>query len=76
MCVAYPARVLGVEPEGGVAVVDAHGRPQRVALLALAGPVTPGDWLLVHSGIALARLDADDARDRLALIDRGTGDVR
>jgi hydrogenase expression/formation protein HypC len=36
-----------------------------VSLLTLAGPepVAPGDWLLVHSGYALARLTAQEAAD-------------
>ena len=72
MCVSYPARVLAVEP-GGTALVDQHGRPQRVTLLG-TGPVAVGDWLVVHSGIALARIDPEEARLRRELIDRATGD--
>jgi hydrogenase expression/formation protein HypC len=72
MCVSYPACVLAVQPDG-TALVDQHGRAQRVVLLD-TGPVAPGDWLVVHSGIALARIDAEEARLRRELIDRATGD--
>ena len=71
MCVSYPACVLAVEP-GGTALVDQHGRAQRVMLLD-TGPVAVGDWLVVHSGVALARVDAAEAELRRALIDRATG---
>lgn len=59
MCLGYAAQVLSVED--GVAVVEAHGRPQRVALLALPQPPAAGDWLLVYSGIALATITSEYA---------------
>ena len=76
MCVSYPARVLALE-DGDTALVDTalvdqRGRPQRVVLLG-TGPVAVGDWLVVHSGVALARVDAAEAELRRALIDRATG---
>lgn len=73
MCVSYPVRVLAVEPDG-TAVVDRHGRSQRVVLLDTQA--SAGDWLLVHSGIALGRIDAAEARLRQELVDRATGGGR
>jgi hydrogenase maturation factor len=73
MCVAYPVRVLRL-PGDGTAEVDTPRGPTRVALLALDGAaLAVGDWLLAQSGIALARLDAQDARRRRDLIDRVHG---
>lgn len=70
MCVAYPVRVLALHDDG-TAEVDTPRGAQRVALLALdgAGPAV-GDWLLAHSGIALARLDPQDATGRRSLLDQ------
>jgi hydrogenase expression/formation protein HypC len=68
MCVSIPVRVVAVEADG-TAIVDAPGGRQRVALFWVDAAV--GDWLLAHSGIALDRIDGDEARARLALIDRG-----
>ena len=73
MCVSYPARILALEA-ADTALVEVRGRPQRVSLLG-TGPVAVGDWLVVHSGIALARIDADEARLRRELVDRATGEV-
>jgi hydrogenase expression/formation protein HypC len=36
---------------------------RAVSLLALDGPVTPGDWVVIHSGFALSRLTADQGRE-------------
>jgi hydrogenase expression/formation protein HypC len=66
MCVAVPAQVT--EVAAGTATVVVGARTVRVALLAVDDPVGPGDWLLVHSGIALARLDPEEALVRKELI--------
>ena len=60
MCTGVPARVLRTWAE--VAEVDADGRTLPVSLVVLDEPVTDGDWLLIHAGVALRRLTDDDAR--------------
>ena len=70
MCLSYPARVLSLET-ADTALVDVRGQARRVVLLG-TGPVSQGDWLVVHSGIALARIDAEEARLRRDLIDQAT----
>jgi hydrogenase maturation factor len=51
-------RVLRLERERGLALcVDIGGARQSVET-DLVAPVTPGDVLLVHAGVALARLEA------------------
>lgn len=62
MCLGELAEVIEVT-DGATAVVRRDGRDSSVALLALEEPVRPGDWLLVHSGFALALLTPEEARD-------------
>lgn len=58
-----PMRVTGVDAGAGLATcVDDRGSPAEV-LTALVGAVSPGDFLLVHAGTALLRLDPP-SRDR------------
>ena len=63
MCLAIPGRVveiLGGEGFERRAVVDYDGVRQEASLAYL--PETKiGDYLLVHVGFALTRLDADEA---------------
>lgn len=54
---ACPAEVASVDRTGLATVRTADG-PQLVDA-TLVGTVAPGDLLLVHAGVALARLDAD-----------------
>ena len=65
MCLAIPARV--VEKVGDEqAVVDVSGVRKEVSL-ALVDDVAVGDWVIVHVGFALNKLDPDEAEKTLAL---------
>jgi hydrogenase maturation factor len=62
MCVSRLHRVLRSVGQGAAEVEDVDGAFHRVSLLALDGPPPePGEWLVVHSGYALDRVDACDA---------------
>jgi len=53
-------RVLVLDPNGGTLACCAGTDGVRATVeTALVGPVDPGAILLVHSGVALARLDAE-----------------
>ncbi len=51
----------------GTLIVEAAGRFLAVSSRTLDKPAAPGDWVMVHSGFALARLDPGDARDARAI---------
>ncbi len=66
MCLAYPVQVVAVQDQ--TALVQGQGRMQRVILLALEDDLpVPGDWLLAQSGLAVSKLDEDDAARRIQL---------
>ncbi len=75
MCLGIPAQVVEVvDRDGGLARVDISGVRREVSIALVdesAAPVDAGDWVLVHVGFALARIDEDDARKTLALLRRG-----
>lgn len=66
MCLGTVCRVIDVEPDGTAVVADGD-RLSTVSLLAMAGSPVPGTWVLVHSGLALAALSAEEAEEALAL---------
>ncbi|HET9076591.1 MAG TPA: HypC/HybG/HupF family hydrogenase formation chaperone [Acidimicrobiales bacterium] len=79
MCLEIPALVVAVDPDGLAATVSADHRTGRALLVALDGdaePVRPGDWLLVHSGLAVERLDPDEAGQMLDLVVRARAEGR
>jgi len=63
MCLAIPARVAAI-PEPGVALVDLSGVQKRISL-DLVDDVAPGDYVIVHVGYALTKLDPGEAEATL-----------
>jgi hydrogenase expression/formation protein HypC len=65
MCLAIPARVVElVAPDS--ALIDLGGVRKQISL-ALVDGIAPGDYVIVHVGYALARLDPREAQRTLAL---------
>jgi hydrogenase expression/formation protein HypC len=74
MCVNRIGQVRATD--GTVAVVAFDGAARDVPLVALgdeAAPVAPGDWLLVHTGLAVRRLDPAGAAELLGTLDETIG---
>lgn len=65
MCLAIPARVAEIK-EGDLAVVDLGGVRKEISL-ALVEDVAVGDYVIVHVGYALNKLDPEEAARTLAL---------
>ena len=65
MCLAIPAQVVELRP-GDNAVVDLAGVRKEISL-ALVDNVLVGDYVIVHVGYALNKLDPDEAAKTLAL---------
>jgi hydrogenase expression/formation protein HypC len=65
MCLAIPARVVAL-PEPDAALVDVDGVRKRVSLALVEG-VAIGDYVIVHVGYALTRLDPQEALRTLRL---------
>ena len=63
MCLGIPGQVVEItDPEAHLAMVDVNGikRTISVRLLAADGPGV-GDWVLVHVGFAMAKIDQREA---------------
>ncbi|WP_126444274.1 HypC/HybG/HupF family hydrogenase formation chaperone [Sulfuricystis multivorans] len=65
MCLAIPARVVEM-PDADTAIVDLGGVKKAVSL-ALIDDVAVGDYVIVHVGFALNKLDPVEAERTLAL---------
>jgi hydrogenase expression/formation protein HypC len=65
VCLAIPARVVRVVAPDQ-ALIDVGGVQKQVSL-ALVDDVAPGDYVIVHVGYALTRLDPAEAARTLAL---------
>ena len=69
MCLGVPGRVAGVTDDQGLLMgdVDFGGIKRRVCL-AYVPEATVGDYVVVHAGFAISRVDADTASLTLELV--------
>ena len=70
MCLAIPGQVVEMADERlALATVDVSGVLRKVNV-GLLDDVAPGDWVLIHVGFALSKVDAEEAHATLALLQR------
>ena len=70
MCLGIPAQIVElVDPEGGLAKAEISGVRRSVSV-ALCPEAEVGDWVLVHVGFALSRIDEQQALETLALLEQ------
>ena len=68
MCLAIPGRIVEVVDEANsLAKVDVAG-VQRNVNVGLLDAVGAGDWVLIHVGFALSKVDEEEAQATLALL--------
>jgi hydrogenase expression/formation protein HypC len=72
VCLAIPGRVVEfVDELNRLAKVDVAGvqRNVNVGLLDGEGGVVAGDWVLIHVGFAISRIDEEEARATRELLE-------
>lgn len=70
MCLGIPGQVVAMVDETlQIAKVDVSGvkRAVSVALLASEG-IQPGDWVLIHVGFAMSKIDEREAQETMQLL--------
>jgi len=65
MCLGIPVKVIAVD--GQSAVVEVGGARRETSLLLL-DDVSPGDWVILHAGFAIQKMDEEEAAKTLALL--------
>jgi len=66
MCLGIPAKVIDID-DSRQGKVDYLGTKVRVSF-ALLEDIRPGDWVIVHAGFAITKLDQEEARETLSLL--------
>jgi hydrogenase expression/formation protein HypC len=64
MCLGIPAQVM--ELSESVAVVEVGGVRRDVSV-ELLDDVATGDWVIIHAGFAIQKLDPEEAENTLRL---------
>lgn len=72
MCLAIPGRVIEiVDEEKQIAKVEVSGVRRNVNIGLLAGDERPGfgDYVLIHVGFALSKIDEQEAMETLRMLE-------
>ena len=64
MCLGIPGRIIERHDDGGLAmgVVDFGGVRRSCCLAYVAQDVEPGDYVIVHVGFAISKVQEEEAR--------------
>ena len=74
MCLGIPGQVVEIaDPVAMTGIVDVAGVRRLANLACVVDPARPiddlvGDWVVVHVGFAMSRIDADEAQRSLAIL--------
>ena len=66
MCVAVPGKIISID-ENEMAVADFGGTTREVSVALLPEPAV-GEFIIVHAGFALHKVDPEEAEGTLDLI--------
>jgi hydrogenase expression/formation protein HypC len=70
MCLAVPGEIMTLHDREGLRFARVRfGGVAREVCLEYVGAVTPGDFVLVHVGFAIARIDAQEAARTLRALE-------
>jgi hydrogenase expression/formation protein HypC len=65
MCLAIPARLVACD--GDSATADLHGNRVEISTL-LVPHCREGDWVLLHAGFAIQKLNEEEAKETWAVV--------
>lgn len=66
MCLAVPSEIVGINDL--VATIDVSGARRDISLMLLPEEVQVGDFVIVHAGFALQKIEREAGQEALRLI--------
>jgi len=67
MCLAIPSKIIDINTNSNIATIDVEG-VRRQASLMLVEDARVGDYVIVHAGFAIQKLDEQSAQESLKLL--------
>jgi hydrogenase expression/formation protein HypC len=75
MCLGFPGQIVAIsDPDNALAIVDVSGVRPEINLVCVISEDHPieacvGDWLLIHVGFAMSRIDEQEAAATLKILE-------
>ena len=67
MCLAIPSKVIDINKETNTATLDTLGVTRKASLDLMQDDVAIGDFVLLHIGYVMGKIDVQDAQESLEL---------
>ena len=69
MCLAIPGQIVRLIPGTDLATADVSGIKRNINIgLVKPEGIAPGDWVLIHVGFAMSKIDEEEARTSLEFL--------
>ncbi|MDL0105466.1 HypC/HybG/HupF family hydrogenase formation chaperone [Campylobacter vicugnae] len=75
MCLSIPSKVISID-KNNFAIVDTMGVRRGVSLDLIAEPVAVGDYVLIHVGFAMEKIDTQYALESLKIYEQIANDMQ
>jgi hydrogenase expression/formation protein HypC len=71
MCLGIPGEIVEIDPDQpDLAKVDVSGVKRLINIALLSDdPPRPGEWVLIHVGFALSKIDEDEAAAAMSFLE-------
>lgn len=66
MCLGVP--MLVIDTDGKTAIAEIDGVRREASLMMLDEPVKAGDYIIVHAGFAISRINQEEAEETLMMM--------
>ena len=66
MCLAVPSKIISINDL--VATVDVYGARKEISLMILPEEVEVGDFVIVHAGFAIQKIEREAGNEALRLL--------
>lgn len=67
MCLSIPSKVIELHPQENSITVDTMGVKRKVSSHLIDEPIALNDYVLIHIGFAMNKIDKADALETLSL---------
>ena len=69
MCLAIPSKVIEINKETNTAIVDTMGVKREASLDLMRESLEIGDFVLLHIGYVMSKIDEESAKESLKIYD-------
>jgi hydrogenase expression/formation protein HypC len=69
MCLGVPGKVIEINVKDNWAVIEAFGVKSKICTPLIEEEIAVGDYLMVHAGYAIGKIDNEEADKTLKLLE-------